>query len=647
MSLGNSPTDDSRGLPAQSTPAAKAPLATTWGKPAQDPRLKAEVQLNGTAASLGLAIAPAALVGTPTALASFPITIINSDQREAEAAKLEHALQRATTIFEGLLENAQHNDQRAILDSALSMMKDPELKARSSAYIQKGVPAKTWPVESPLPPGSDVTLPLVDAASAVFIFCKTTIDTLRRASDEYLARRAEDMEAARDFIIILIQGGDPNALLLPQVSARVAIVAEKLTPAQAAALKKESTASIVTRGGSRNDHTAILAKALGIPLVVGIDISQITQGDPLLVDGHDGRVIVNPAPQTVILAEKQIQLLEHNRRKKSLSDRAPRTRDGVEVTLAATLDLASQKNEILRLRPQGLGLYRTEWMYLRNGEPVSEDAQFEVYSDVLRTFSPNPVALRVLDLGADKISQVMAGAGPNPAMGIRGIKLLLKQKDDLLIPQIRAMLRASVFGEARILIPMVNDATEVRIVRSIIEEQRKSLEAAGINTDPSIKIGSMLETPAAVLGAYRIMQAVDFLNVGMNDLTQYTLAIDRENALVAHHFAPHHPAMIEALRRITRANTAVARDTGCEKKPCFICGDAAGQLLYIPVFIGLGFRRFSLSPSRLEEVNYLLSQVTVPQCELLVQSLRDPKTGPTDADGVYECLLKFHAGIYS
>lgn len=596
--------------------------------------------LHGTAAALGTAIDKALVLSTPSERQAPQIRVSDPLGVEKELGDFKISLGKAKEKLEELAAGASNTVQKSVIQFQVMVLKDNSLISGITKAIGVGYPARNLPPGTAIPPGTESVK--LDAPSAIWLELQKYINTLRASGDKYLAERTNDIESLRNFLLDTLEGKSPAVDQVASITERCIVVAEKLTPGQASALKPELVAGIVTAAGSQHDHVAVIARSFDIPLVVGVKIDGIKKGDTLIVDGHWGEVIVNPGVAEIEKARNELESAEISARRLPIKERAPMTRNGDVVELSATMDSFSQVETIKRVRAEGVGLFRTEWMHLGEDKILSEDEQFKRYSEVLKELSPSPVVFRIMDLGADKVLHAAHNvAEPNPALGARGIRLALELKEQILIPQVRAILRAAVYGKPRILIPMVNGPGEIRAVRQIIDQQSKILATEGIPHNPNLQVGAMIETPAAALSAYRIYKESDFGNVGSNDMTQYTLALDRENTLINHHYQPHDPSLIETYRNIIRARDAAARDAEVAPKPLLVCGEASSNAEMLPVFIGLGYRAFSVPPKKIEVVNYNLSLLDTKECEALVRELRDPVKGADTAEVVHQKLKEF------
>lgn len=406
---------------------------------------------------------------------------------------------------------------------------------------------------------------------------------------------------------------------LAKISHRVIVVAHDLSPAQTVSLDRSKVAGMLTEVGGRTSHTALVAASLGIPAVVGIpDISSdVTTGDVVILDGAEGRVIVNPDEAT----RKRYEAMMRNfaaageRLSRELRDLPAVTRDGTAVELLANIEMPEEIESALECGAEGVGLYRTEFLYLGSPKLPEERDHFEAYRRAAQRLGRRRLVIRTLDLGADKIPVDGFPREDNPILGMRGIRLGL-ERPDLLMEQVRAILRAAAGNQVWMMAPMVSSAGELRKLRDVIDQARRDLKRRGEPHAESLPVGVMIEVPSAAIAADRIAAEADFLSIGTNDLIAYTLAVDRTNEHVARYFQPSHPAVLELLRSVLEVGRR-------RQKPVAVCGGMSSDVNYTLLLLGLGLRSFSCVPRAIPEVKKIIRSVTVAEAEAIAAKALD------------------------
>ncbi len=426
---------------------------------------------------------------------------------------------------------------------------------------------------------------------------KTLIAQFETIDDDYLRERKTDVRQVADRIMKVLMGHPGHVPAKPSGKDPVVLVAHDLSPSDMVLFKRHAYAAFLTDLGGATSHTAILARSLNIPAVMALHNARalIREGDWLVVDGIDGVVIVDA--DRSILEEyrlRQEQWLLEQQKLKRLKSSKSATLDGVRIDLLANIDQPQDVQEALKQNAAGIGLFRSEFLYMNRDDLPGEDEQFEAYRHVAEAMEGRPVVLRTLDLGADKSLPWLNRESVNPALGLRAIRLCLAEPP-LFITQIRAILRASHHGQVRILLPMLASLAELDQALALIEASKQALLSAGIPFDQGIQIGGMIEVPAAALAAEWFVQRLDFLSLGTNDLIQYTLAIDRTDDSVAHLYDPLHPAVLKLIRHTLRTGLRY-------NKPVSVCGEMAGDQKLTRLLLGMGLRSFSMHPASLLQV---------------------------------------------
>lgn len=438
------------------------------------------------------------------------------------------------------------------------------------------------------------------------------IEALAKVEDEYLRERASDLRDVSGRIMSQLLGVS-DQVNLAQLSEPCIIIAHDLSPTKTAQLDRKNVLGFATDIGSRTSHTAIMAQSLRIPAVVGLkDASeQLTSGEFALLDGFNGKVIINPTERTLAeygqLVQKQVSLTEKLR---GTLDQEAITLDQRRLVISANIERAEDVDSVRSSGAEGVGLFRTEYLFLNRDQLPTEEEQYQVYRQVAEALKPDPVVIRTLDLGADKLLPLL-GMPPetNPALGWRAIRYCL-QHEEMFRAQLRAVLRASVSGNVKLMYPMISSLDELIQANAFLEQFKAELRQEGLPFDDQLEVGIMVETPAAVIISDGLSQRVQFFSVGTNDLIQYTLAVDRVNEKIAHLYEPTHPAIIRLIHQTVQA--ARARDTWVS-----VCGEMAGDIELTPLLLGLGVDELSAAPPALPPLKFLLRQLKFSEAQEL------------------------------
>lgn len=462
-----------------------------------------------------------------------------------------------------------------------------------------------------------------------------------KISDEYLRERRSDIDSIGDRLMRNLLGEARESLA--DVTEQVIVVTHDLSPADTVQIDRSKVIGFVTDIGGRTSHTAILARSLGIPAVVGLETvtSLVPHGTPMIIDGSTGTVILRPSAATFrdYLEKKQ----HYNYLESELvqfRSLPAETKDGYALTLRSNVDFAEEVTAAKEQGAQGIGLFRTEFLFMVGEGPPSEDEQLAVYRSAVEKMAPFPVTIRTLDVGGDKfVPEFNLADEVNPAMGLRAVRFSLKEAN-LFKTQLRAILRAAVFGPIRIMFPMISGVAEVRDCKQFLERERQDLLAAGIACGENVEVGIMIETPAAVLIADLLAKEVDFFSVGTNDLIQYCLAIDRGNEHVAYLYEPMHPAVLKALQLICRAAKSAGIEVG-------ICGEMAGEDLYSLVLIALGFNELSMNAVNISRVKRIVRQVELSEVKQILEQLMSLATADEVATALEKEMHQRYPQIFS
>ncbi|MEC8420272.1 MAG: phosphoenolpyruvate--protein phosphotransferase [Verrucomicrobiota bacterium] len=440
-------------------------------------------------------------------------------------------------------------------------------------------------------------------------------DYFNQLEDVYLRERASDLkDISRRLIRNLIGATAAGTAFLsdPRV-----LVSEDLTPSDTASLDRSKIIALATETGGQTSHAVIMARASSVPAVVGVRslIEGLKEGDTLLVDGFEGLVIINPSETTLFRYGKVgIRRKRLNDLVEEDADEPALTKDGHPVQLFANADSPEEVISGINSSCEGVGLFRTEALFLRKNEMPSEDVQFSNYRELVETANPLSVTIRTLDLGGDKVLNLSGREKENnPFMGFRAIRYCL-QNPEIFIRQLRAILRASAYGKIKLLFPMVSGVGEVIRAKVLLNRAKDELTEQKVKFDETIEIGCMIETPSAVTICDLLAKEVDFFSVGTNDLVQYLLAVDRVNNQIAYLYEPHHPAVIRSLQHVSK----VAQNSG---RPITVCGEIAGDPHFLPLLLGLGLNHLSCAPPLLKELKFFARRFTQSECEALVDEV--------------------------
>jgi phosphotransferase system enzyme I (PtsI) len=503
---------------------------------------------------------------------------ITADQVADEILRLHRALDTARAELHGLrerLHGALAQEVGEFLDLHAMILDDPELLHGLDDLVSTGRYS------------ADYALKLQrDRLAAVF----------EGMHDDYFRSRREDLDHVIGRVHAALQRREDDATV--GLSGEI-LVCDAVAPQELAELQAQGVVAVVAATGSPLSHSAILARSLHLPLVLGAGelLSLANDGNALMVDGATGEIVLEPGPADLKRYHRRIAEIGKEQAQLSRLRRQPtRTQDGVDIRLYANAESREDVAEAHGLGADGIGLYRTEFLFLQRRELPTEDEQFLAYRDLVLGMAGRVVTIRTLDLGADKAdhSGLTLRSEPNPALGLRGVRLSLAH-EALFLTQLRAILRASAYGPVRILVPMICCREEMQAVVALLEAARASLLAEGAPTGPQTELGAMIEVPAAALGLPDFIDLVDFVSVGTNDLVQYLLAVDRNHESLGSLYTPRHPAMLRLLSELF----TYGRRNGI---PVAVCGEMAGEAANVPLLLALGLRDFSLHPSTLLEV---------------------------------------------
>ncbi|MCD6199465.1 MAG: phosphoenolpyruvate--protein phosphotransferase [Deltaproteobacteria bacterium] len=555
--------------------------------------------LKGIGASPGVVIGPAFL------LDYHKVKIlkrqIKKGEIDQEKQRFENAVSEAENQIKQLIAEIpeEFREHSGIFETYLLMLKDRMVYDRTLRLISEEQINAEWALNNAL-----------DHVRELF----------EQVKDQYIRERFEDIKYAVRRVQKLLSGSP--SVDFSQMEEPVILVAHDLSPADTIQMAKEKILAFVTDMGSRTSHTAILGRSLGLPAVVGMEdaMSSIFSGETLIVDGLCGDVVVNPDDELLRhYREKQENYIRYRLDVIQYSNLPAETQDGFRFKIKANIEFLEEISSVISNGAEGIGLYRTEVMYLAHKELPIEEELFLAYKEVAGRMSPFPTTIRTLDIGGDKfLSSVSQDDEINPALGLRAIRLCLKESN-LFRTQLRAILRASAYGDVKILFPLVSGRSEIIQVKEHLEKTKDELRREGIPFDEDIKTGIMIEVPSAVLLADVLAKEVDFFSIGTNDLIQYSLAIDRGNEYVAHLYEPLHPGVLRMIYRTIEA----AHEAGIEAA---VCGEMAGEPMYLPVLIGMGLDELSMNALDIPKIKRMIRMSNQNQCSALVRDLLEYST---------------------
>lgn len=435
------------------------------------------------------------------------------------------------------------------------------------------------------------------------------------ATDPYMKERVRDLYDIEKRVLRHILGRAREDI--KKLTEPVIIVAHDITPSQAVTLDREHILGFALNVGGQTSHMAIIARMLGIPAAVAMNnvTTLVTGGETVIVDGTQGIMISEPDEATVSrYRERQVRYRQNERDLAGLRDLPAVTQDGTAITLLANIELAEETRHAMDSGAEGIGLYRTEFLFLQGQRLPSEEQQYEVFRAAVRHARGKPITIRTIDLGADKMSEFMLTSQEhNPVLGLRSLRYCLHHLD-MFKTHLRAIMRASAEGAVKVMFPMVTTLMEIRQARSTLSDVMEDLEEDGLPFNRDVQVGIMIETPAAAMMAASFAKEVAFLSVGTNDLTQYTLAVDRSNERVAYLYSPHNPAILRLIRDAVRAGRRYGTLVN-------ICGEMAGSPLYTELLIGMGLRTLSMAPHNIPEVKRTIRAAVLAECEKLARTV--------------------------
>ena len=569
-------------------------------------------RLIGVGASPGIAIGVAHVLGSRVDVHERRIA---ADAVDAELRRFEGALSatdaQLAKIQEQIAEREHDDHQYRILEAHRLMLQDVHLTEVARRIIREQQTGAEWAVRKAL-----------DQIQAVF----------DRIEDPYFRDRSSDIAVVGERLLRNLMGMVETSP--DEAPAGSIAIAHDLSPADTAQLGRAQVSGVCTEGGGRTSHTAIVARALGLPYVAGVEAlgHKVWSGVNLVIDGTRGEVILDPDEPTLrVFRARADHQRVRTQRLSSMRDAAAETQDGVRIHMAANVELMEEVSAAVGLGAESVGLFRTEFLYLERPDLPTEEEQYAHAVAALKSAEGRPITFRTLDLGGDKLpAAVRMPSGQNPSLGLRSIRFSF-HRPDLFRTQLRALFRAAAVGPARILFPLISGVAELRTARAICQDVCADLKRDGVAHNPDVPLGAMVETPSAALISDLLAEECQFLSIGTNDLIQYSLAADRENEHVGYLYHPLHPAIIRSLRQIVAGAASQGREAA-------MCGDMAGDPLLVLVLLGLGLRNLSMAPRQIPLIKSIIRASTMAEAQRLAKAALTLRTEGEVEDLVYNVM---------
>jgi len=546
------------------------------------------MEIKGIGVSPGIAIGKACIIKKKQATVSG-ILLIDDTEIAVEIERFDNAVILAITEIEGIKNNpALADEDIAILETHIELIGDPQIKDDVTELI---------------------TAERKNANDAIIQVTQNMVELFRNMEDEYMQARAADMEDIGNRILKHLVGVD--TLCTQKFEPGTIIIADDLSPSDTITMDLNCIAGFATRAGSTTSHSAIIARARGLPAVVGCGavLMALRDGDAVVVDGTSGELYVNAGDETIHqLKIKREEFILQTEKLKQLKDIPAVTTDGTAIVISGNISGAADMDDVFYHGGQGVGLFRTELLFMNRETFPTEDEQFEFYKQTALKAKGKPVIVRTIDIGGDKqIPYFELPVEENPFLGYRAIRICL-DREDIFITQLKAILRASVFGELKIMLPMIVGVQELRQAKCILEKAKKQLTEDNVPFNTGIELGIMIEVPSAAIAADILAKEVDFFSIGTNDLCQYTLAVDRMNEKIAHLYDPFNPGVLRLIRNVIEQANKHQIHVG-------MCGEMAGNPLATVLLLGMGLKEFSMSATSIPTIKNMIIQTDIAEAK--------------------------------
>jgi len=546
------------------------------------------MKLTGIAVAQGIAIGKSICIDYKFNIINYQIT---NKETARELKRLEEIISATINELDYFSRKISGNkNQREIIETHKMILEDPEMISNIKTIVKSE---------------------LVTLEKALDLNLQKIKEQFSEIEDEYFSARIIDYQDVTSRLLKKLNKTETDH----ENWNEHILVAQEITPSQVLEAFKNNASGLISIHGSRKSHSAILARSLQIPMVMGLSDSEFEICPyEVIVDGREGLVIVSPSKQEKTKYQQELADIKRIIRELSLlADKEAITIDGKVISLLCNIEIPQEINALDKLRIAGIGLFRTEFLYLDRKELPDEEEQYEIYKEVAERFPSKPITIRTFDLGGDKIAKSLQVEEQNPNLGLRGIRLSLKYLDIFKV-QLRAILRAAVHGNIKIMFPMVSNVSEIESARKIIRECQVELKSEGLSYQNNIEIGTMIEIPSAALRAKEIALKCDFLSIGTNDLVQYTLAVDRNNDLVAEYYNETDPSVLLLIQMVCQS----AHEAGIKVA---VCGEMASQEKYTAILLGLGVDELSTSPANYNEIKKKIIQLDTKECHKYAVSL--------------------------